>query len=473
MAIVFSIRGNSLDARFSSSGKQAAIIAPTGTNVPAIATSGYTGEIGGSSIDMDNGSGIVIGYLEFMGRNNTPAKGFSVNLRAAFGVSSGLIGLCRWGAGVQGTLNVITLYYNSGTLNLRYTDSAGNLDLNISGSWTPTTNTFYDIFFKWDGTTTSNAAKIYVNNSLIVQGTASGARPTDDRANVTDLCLGASAFDVQATRIIVNEFTIWDADIDPSAVTLDSGVAALAGNTRTSPITVAAFDGQSYSDPGIANVRLATNYIYAGSTLTGTLGASQDPGVGNVRLSTQYIIDGSTLTGTLAVPTAASGTAGTVDLNNILEQIRYVLNQNNTTTASPVDVSNNMTRRVQHVAKIHPLKIPVQPSLYPFITCYITGKEIEEKTISKNQLNAKRRANVNIEIVGAVWNNIMSTMTSDPADQDCNYLLENIEYCLRAYDNLSGATSWQFGDSVKYYDSIQEDAHLRAGVLLLKATVYY
>lgn len=165
--------------------------------------------------------------------------------------------------------------------------------------------------------------------------------------------------------------------------------------------------------------------------------------------------------------------AAVVDLNGILEQIRSTLASANTTTASPIDLSNSLTTRINFVAKIHPLRIPIQPSLYPFVTCYITDKQIEEATISKNQVDAKRRGTVGVEIVGAVWSNILSTITSDPADQDCNYLMENIEYALRTSDTLSNKVNWQFGDSVKYYDSIQEDSHLRAGILSLKATVFY
>lgn len=555
MAVVFCVRGDSFDARYSSSGKTPALIAPVLANVPVVAASAITGVIGGSVLDFDKAIAVTSRYAEYIGRNNTPAKEFSVLIRLAYGSAPGLIGVWSFGSGVQGLFNRVMIYNNGATLNFRYYDFAGNLRINLSGAWTATIDTIYDIVVLWDGTTSANAAKVYVDNVLIVQGTSGLARPADDRSNIISIELGCTSFDVASTRIKVNEFVIWNEVIDPNSVVLsDLSSAALNGATRTLFVNASSFDAQSYSDPGITNVKLATNYIYAGSTLTGSmvntspgitnvklgtnfiienstltgsmintnpgasnvknltsyiienstytgslvstdpgianvrlntsyiiegstltgsLGASQDPGITNVRLNTTYIIDGSTLTGSLSVPTPASGSAGTVDLNNILEQIRYVLDQANTTTASPIDLSQSMTRRVQFVSKIHPLKIPVQPSLYPFVTCYITDKTIQERSINKNMLNGKRRADVSIDVVGAVWNNIMSTITSDPADQDCHLLMENIEYTLRAYDNLGGAVNWHFGESVKYYDSIQETTHLRAGVMALQATIYY
>lgn len=200
---------------------------------------------------------------------------------------------------------------------------------------------------------------------------------------------------------------------------------------------------------------------------------STDPGVANVKLGTGYTINGVSLTGTLIVPSPASGVAGQVDLNNILDQIKYVFTVSNTTTASPIDLSSNLSTRVQYIGTLHPEKIPLQASFYPFVTCYVTSKDIETKTIAVNQLRGKRKAVVNIDIVGAVFNTTITDSTKDNSDRDCNYLMENLEYCLRAYETLNSATTWQFGTQVNYYDSVSEQGYLRAGIFSLKGSIYY
>ena len=271
MALIFQTRGNAYAARVSQSGATPARVYAVAGNIPVLNTTGWTNELYSSSIDMDPGS-ITYSYLEYVGRNNTPTKGFSCNMRVGFPATTGLMGLWGFGTGTQGLFNRVICYYNAGTLNFRFSDDTSTLKLNVSGAWTPTINTYYDIFCIWDGTTSANAGKIYVDAVLLAQATASAARPTDSRANIISLSIGSAAYDVQQTRIQLNEFTLWDSAIDPTAVTLDSGTGSLNGASRSSPIASTAFDGTSYTDPGIANVRSGTSYTYAGTSQTGTLG---------------------------------------------------------------------------------------------------------------------------------------------------------------------------------------------------------
>lgn len=269
MALVFQVRGDSLNARYSSSGKIPALIYPVAGNIPSVDASALSGAIGGTVINIGK-SGNTTHYLEYTGKNNTPAKGMSVNLRCSFNASTGLMGLWSFGSGTQGTVNRVLLYFNSGTLNARFYDSATNLRLSLSAAWTPTINTIYDIFFKWDGTITANAANIYVDGVLLGSGTASAARPDDSRNNVTDIAIGSAGWDVQMTNILVNEFTIWDANIDPTSVTLsDNSLGSLSGSSRTLFIKSDAFDGTASTDPGIANVLTGITYTINGVSYTG------------------------------------------------------------------------------------------------------------------------------------------------------------------------------------------------------------
>lgn len=163
-----------------------------------------------------------------------------------------------------------------------------------------------------------------------------------------------------------------------------------------------------------------------------------------------------------------------VGINTIKTNLRTLFDTNNTTTASPIDLSASMSRRVSKVLSIHPELIPIQASHFPCVTCYLADKPILSQDITKDQLNAKRRANLNINVVGAVWNQNFKDITKDPADEDINFLMENIELILRSDSNLSGSVLWQRPTVCNYYSTIlNSSVHLRVGILQLEAQVYY
>lgn len=322
MAVVFAVRGDSFDARYSSSGKTPGLIAPIAANIPVIAASAISGVIGGSVLDFDKSIALASRYAEYVGRNNTPTKAFSVLIRLAYGSAPGLFGIWSFGSGVQGLFNRVMLYNNGTTLNFRYYDYAQTLQINLSGSWTATLDTIYDIFVSWDGTTAANAAKVYVDNVLIVQGTASAARPTDDRNKIISIEVGCTSFDVASTRIKVNEFVIWDTVESSGSVTLsDSSSGALNGASRTLFVNAASFDGTSNSDPGIANVKTGTAYTIAGSALTGTYTGSDrwtDPLEANVAHGVVYKADSTTNNKTGTYDPNAEVLAKIASLKNIV-----------------------------------------------------------------------------------------------------------------------------------------------------------
>lgn len=162
-----------------------------------------------------------------------------------------------------------------------------------------------------------------------------------------------------------------------------------------------------------------------------------------------------------------------VDFGNIKDQIKSVLDTANTTTASPIDLSSGLTKRVQKVLKVHPGKIGIQASFYPCVTMFVDQKTLQADTIARNQATAKRMAECDLKIVGMVWNPIMSSNLEDPADEDVEKLMENVEEVLRSSDNLNGAVMWQIPTAVTYHSSFDEQTHMRAGVLNLKVKVNY
>jgi len=165
----------------------------------------------------------------------------------------------------------------------------------------------------------------------------------------------------------------------------------------------------------------------------------------------------------------------TIDIPAIREQIKSILDLNNTTGSALIDLSQNMSKRVQKVAKINPQNFPLQANLYPAVTIHTTAKPIEPKTIAANQINGKRLAKLNFQITGHVWNqNFLGDIFDDPAENDLEYLMENIEGVLRNYPDLSGVANWQIPNNVTYHTaSFDEQTHLRIGLMDIELTIYY
>lgn len=171
-------------------------------------------------------------------------------------------------------------------------------------------------------------------------------------------------------------------------------------------------------------------------------------------------------------------TAVRADLNGIKEAIQNILLAANTTTATPIDLSSGLAnnKRVVKILKTHPEMIRPQASFFPLVTCYIPGKEIKTETIAGSQLNNQRQATIEVSVLGSVWNNNMSSVDEDPADEDIQTLMENIELALRAATgtNLNAKISWQKPSSCKYYTTILgQQTHLRSGILTLECKIWY
>ena len=168
--------------------------------------------------------------------------------------------------------------------------------------------------------------------------------------------------------------------------------------------------------------------------------------------------------------------AARVDLSGIKTAIKTLLDSANTTTGSPIDLSSGLSnsKRVQQVLKVNPEMIIPQASFFPLVTCYVESKNIKSLDIASTQIVAKRRATATINIVGSVWNSNFTSVSEDPADEDINYLMENIELILRSDYNLSGKVNWQLANVCEYYTTIMDEQnHLRSGILKLNCEVFY
>lgn len=162
-----------------------------------------------------------------------------------------------------------------------------------------------------------------------------------------------------------------------------------------------------------------------------------------------------------------------IDLGNLKTQIQGILNAANTTTASR-DLSSGLGTRVQRVLKVNPGLIPIQPSFYPAVTVFINSKDVEDRTIANSQLVGKRKAVVTVSLAGIVWNSISTNINEDTADNDAEILMENVEEILRSNTTLAGVATWSAPTKVTYHDlKPEEEAHMRAGILNLEASIWY
>lgn len=162
------------------------------------------------------------------------------------------------------------------------------------------------------------------------------------------------------------------------------------------------------------------------------------------------------------------------DIVGLLEEVQTILETANTITASPIDLSANLTTRINKVLKVHPERIRPQASFFPLVTMFISSKPVVTQDIANSQLQATRRSKINLSIVGSIWNTNITSVDEDPADEDVQYLMENIELALRGNPTFNAKVAWQAPTDVKYYITLMsEKTHLRSGILNYECEMFY
>jgi hypothetical protein len=166
-----------------------------------------------------------------------------------------------------------------------------------------------------------------------------------------------------------------------------------------------------------------------------------------------------------------------VPLSTIKTSLQDILEDANTTTGSPIDLSDSLTDRVREVLQINVERLPIQPSFYPCITMFYDKKDVELLDMAANMLNGRRRAEIDLKIVGFVWIDNMNASNynlKDLADNEIEQLMENIEQVLRSDPTLQGNVTWSKTVDVQYHTyPISEDAHMRAGEMTHRISVIY
>lgn len=264
---IFHLRGDSLNAYVSQSGKTPAqFLSDSGTSAVATQASADTGAFGGSVIAKS--STTKVRSLAFPGFNNVSMAGFSVLMRLVprfTGAPAFATGLAYFeglgpGAATQGLALGVT---TGGNLNVVLKDKYGTNYFNgstVSGYTSYVSGTAVDLLAVWDGTTSN--LTFYVNGTSIGTITPSAGSPAVDKKLIGILNVGMSTNGVLGNYDI-NEFAIWSQAL--------SGADITALSARSAFIASTAFDGQNYTDPGIDNVRNGVAYTIAGVVMSGDL----------------------------------------------------------------------------------------------------------------------------------------------------------------------------------------------------------
>ncbi len=267
-AIVFALRGT-FTARYSNGGPDCQAF---GNTIPV--TAADAGAISGNSITFAANTNFKA--VTCPGRLNTPNnRTMSVLIRfkpaytTAPATNQGIYSIAAGSGNVAGC----DLVHNTaGNLIVTCKNESAGTSINAAsaGAWAPTAGTWYDIVFTWDGNTTANAGKVYVDGTLIGSGiTAASARTTSwNNKYMNAINIGISMNGSISNAGVYDEVIIWDSVIDPTAVVLDAGTEALDGAGRSSPVTATAFDGSIYTDPGVNNVLSTASYTFAGTAMT-------------------------------------------------------------------------------------------------------------------------------------------------------------------------------------------------------------
>lgn len=163
----------------------------------------------------------------------------------------------------------------------------------------------------------------------------------------------------------------------------------------------------------------------------------------------------------------------TVNISGIKTQFKSILDTANTTTAA-FDLSSGLATRVQKVLKVNPTRISPQASFFPWVTISADKKDVEQTTIAKDQITAKRAGELSFNVVGAVWEQTVSDVTADDADEQIEKLMENVEEVVRRNFKLGNTVNWSKTEQVSYHSlPIDEETHMRVGVLTLTCRVDY
>jgi len=157
-----------------------------------------------------------------------------------------------------------------------------------------------------------------------------------------------------------------------------------------------------------------------------------------------------------------------LDINGIKTAFKTVFDAANTTGAA-YHLSTGLTATCGIIQKVLTRSINTKmwnADILPCVTVFTDRKKITPKDICKNQLTAKRYADVTFQVAGVLWNSNFTSVDVDAADNDIAQLMENIEEVLRRNDTLNGTVLSQMSTDVTYHDYARsEEEHYKVGII--------
>lgn len=257
MAATFYLKGDSLTPFKYGTFDAANMPGENGTN--SIDVDGTA--ISGSNINLDQGAS---GFhsLAYPGFNNLPSgAAVSVVMRVKFGTTGASRALWNIQGYTTRKYNLNEMFINSGNTAAFYAtnQAAATVTAGLSGASGVGTTAWHDIAFTWDGSTDANKLQLWVDGSTIAQGTASAAQTSHLRGMMPHIFIGATphTFSVLTTQMKVDEFAIFDTEIDPSGDGLD-------GSTRTDSLETIYSISQTAASSGGGSSAISAGEIYIG-----------------------------------------------------------------------------------------------------------------------------------------------------------------------------------------------------------------
>ncbi len=247
MAIVFSLRGDSLAARFSNNGSAGAGLGGT----PPTLVSDATTINGVNAIDL---SGAGLGYkgIAFPGDTNTPSgRPRSMLFRVKFS-STGAQGIGGIGGFHRNPINFIGLSLTATPeVTVTIANHLNQVDTGTTSSSGIGTSAWHDIGVSWDGTSDASKMLVAVDSVIKLTDTMTRFLPAtfnaNERKRVFNTLVGPN-YTANNVHFLLDEMIVWDTEIDFTAnQVLDGTDAKLVGAARTGYLTVNAFDGLAAS----------------------------------------------------------------------------------------------------------------------------------------------------------------------------------------------------------------------------------
>jgi len=204
--------------------------------------------------------------------------------------------------GAFGQPYMVARALNTGTIQFLGTSASFATMVNLVSvsTYSFTSGTAVDLFFSWTGTTAANGAKMYVNGTLLAEGTSGMATDyTDAKGQLYESILACNAWPQgETSNFDLNEMAVWNSVIDPTASGLN-----FSGSSRTSFLTSTAYDPM----PTAGNVKGGLVYG-SNELLTGT---RVDASPANVLSTHSYADPAAQTTGTYVATTTATTKVGT------------------------------------------------------------------------------------------------------------------------------------------------------------------